>query len=711
MWGSCWSSSTAIKMASRSTQIMEQTWIATRRITNWFLIICLLQLSQGALLNETETLTVNPEAKFIYSECSSMSTQQMQYEKSRAQYEVSFDFFEIAKDIADIVREFEKQEIEIIDQSQVARFDCGLNALCINTFSLRALLKAKPKRDIGFIIDFVSVDSQQIMYMKSGQGKFIQKSSFKHFERSNIGIELKNISSHLIYVETANERKLLNSFSGKCYCKLCSTMKNLKLQQLAVKKTLKKVVYSVLELSVGLKIALQDDIRICLQEFLNDKHCMLNHTTKFKRSIFSSGDHDGLRRITKIFEKNFRNILLHEKARKFELNAMHRQISAEGIDLEEFRNFLRSSQVIEKLHKIQTDFYMLFNENFNILQEDLKTSDFIQIIELFKTKKCKFLGLLNACVFLINFRIDRNFVHANFGHNVYKLKNFTLFSCFVSEFEGTFWLNDLHNRVVEPKDIDLYNRSRPIKPSDYVLRNLKIIATRKIIDKRECYTLFCITNTTYFENNTLENCNRGSSKVFCGRFSVTFAEGTLSHLNLASHLSKAEWIGTFSEEFDNRIPSGLHEQNVQTYERDDNQLEMETEEASDWLLREDVVQIIGMALGTFFFILVTMAVLYLKCRKRGGSTLIVPSFKADTNSVTLHRGGFRQKNSYEQFSQPEPDGPTRPPASETTPNSADSAPPEVSHKRVKHKHTKQQSSGHNSIGSKRSLVADTFRTK
>ena len=367
MWGSCWSSSTAIRMASRSTEKMEQTWIATRRITNWTLMIFLLQFSQGSLLNETETLTVSPDAKFIYSECSSMSTQQMQYEKSRAQYEVSFDFFEIAKDIADIVMEFEKQEIEIIDQSQVARFDCGLNALCINTFSLRALLKAKPKLDMGFIIDFVSVDSQQIMYMKSGKGKFIQKDSFKHFERSNIGINLRNISSHLIYVETANERKLLNKFPGKCYCKICSTMRNLKLQQLAVKKTLKKVVYSVLELSGGLKIALQDDIRNCFQEFLNDRHCMLNQTTKYKRSLFSSGDHDGLRRITKIFEKNFRNILLHEKARKFELNAMHRKISAEEIDLEEFRNYLRSSQVIEKLHKIQTDFYLLFTENLNIL--------------------------------------------------------------------------------------------------------------------------------------------------------------------------------------------------------------------------------------------------------------------------------------------------------------------------------------------------------
>ena len=192
---------------------------------------------------------------------------------------------------------------------------------------------------------------------------------------------------------------------------------------------------------------------------------------------------------------------------------------------------------------------------------------------------------------------------------------------------------------------------------------------------------------------------------------MTFAEGILSHMNLASHFSRVEWTGTFSEQFNNQLPSGLHEHNVQTYGKDDDQLEMETEEASNWLLREDLVQILGVALGTFFFILATLGVLYLKCRKRGGSTLIVPSFKADTNSVTLHRGGFRQNNSYEQFSQPEPDGPTGPPASNTTQNYAASAPPEVSHKRVERKHTKQQSSGISSKGSKRSLVTQTFRTK
>ena len=126
---------------------------------------------------------------------------------------------------------------------------------------------------------------------------------------------------------------------------------------------------------------------------------------------------------------------------------------------------------------------------------------------------------------------------------------------------------------------------------------------------------------------------------------------------------------------------------------------METEEASSWLLKEDLVQILGVACGTFFFILAALGLIYLKCRKRGGTTLIVPSFKADTSTVTLNRGGFRQ-NSYEQFSHPKPDGPASPPAANTTQDYTASAPPEVSHKRVERKHTRQQSSG-NSRGSKR----------
>ena len=152
-------------------------------------------------------------------------------------------------------------------------------------------------------------------------------------------INILNKSSHLIFVQTEHERKLLNYYEGTCYCKLSNTMKNLNLRQLGLKRTLKKVIFSFIELGVGLKIALPDDLQNCLQAFLDEKDCMMNQTARSKRSIFGSSDHDDLRRITTIFENNFHNILSHEKARKFELQTMNHKISTEEAGLIEIRSY------------------------------------------------------------------------------------------------------------------------------------------------------------------------------------------------------------------------------------------------------------------------------------------------------------------------------------------------------------------------------------
>ena len=106
-------------------------------------------------------------------------------------------------------------------------------------------------------------------------------------------------------------------------------MKNLNLHQLGLKRALKKVIYSFIELGMGLKIALPDDLQNCLQAFLDERNRKMNQTPRSKRSIFGSSDHDNLRRITKIFESNFQNILSHERARKFELETMNHKINSE----------------------------------------------------------------------------------------------------------------------------------------------------------------------------------------------------------------------------------------------------------------------------------------------------------------------------------------------------------------------------------------------
>ena len=216
----------ASKMESRSAQVVKKSWIAKKKIATLILMVFLLQTGQGAVVNDSKILTATQDAEHLYSGCSIISTQKLKLEKFQSLHELSFDFVESVKDIASIVLEFGKQEIQIIDQSKVAMFDCELKALCINTFSLKALLKAQPKLNRAFITDFISVNAQQLMYLKYGQSKFIEKKSFKHFASSNIEITLQNITSHLLYIETAKDRKLTNTFHGQCYCKLCSSLKN-----------------------------------------------------------------------------------------------------------------------------------------------------------------------------------------------------------------------------------------------------------------------------------------------------------------------------------------------------------------------------------------------------------------------------------------------------------------------------------------------------
>ena len=153
----CCSSSTAERMVSKSTQIMEQTWIArTMKTKIWILIIsCLLQYSLGSLLESNATLNVSSNRRLIYSECSNMSVQKLQSDRSDLKFEISFDFLALARDLSDAVLEFDRQKLEIVQQSKVVRMNCGLNALCLETFELRALLKAKPRKNVGFYGDYV----------------------------------------------------------------------------------------------------------------------------------------------------------------------------------------------------------------------------------------------------------------------------------------------------------------------------------------------------------------------------------------------------------------------------------------------------------------------------------------------------------------------------------------------------------------------------
>ena len=180
--------------------MMKHTWIErTMKTKIWIFIMgCVFPTSLGSLLESNAKLNVSLDRRLIYSSnCSNMSVQKLISDRSDQTLEITFDFLALGRDLSETILEFQRQRLEIVKQSQVVKMDCGLSALCLETFELRALLKAKARKNVGFVVDFLSINFEELMYIKNGIAKFINKEYFKHLTNANIHIELKNKSSHL----------------------------------------------------------------------------------------------------------------------------------------------------------------------------------------------------------------------------------------------------------------------------------------------------------------------------------------------------------------------------------------------------------------------------------------------------------------------------------------------------------------------------------
>ena len=75
-----------------------------------------------------------------------MTVQKLISDRSDQALEITFDFLELGWDLSETILEFQDQKLEIVKQSQVVKMDCRLTALCLETFELRALLKAKARK-------------------------------------------------------------------------------------------------------------------------------------------------------------------------------------------------------------------------------------------------------------------------------------------------------------------------------------------------------------------------------------------------------------------------------------------------------------------------------------------------------------------------------------------------------------------------------------
>ena len=143
-------------------------------------------------------------------------------------------------------------------------------------------------------------------------------------------------------------------------------------------------------------------------------------------------------------------------------------------------------------------------------------------------------------------------------------------------------------------------------------------------------------------------------------------------------------------------------------------MELDTQNARNWLFREDIIQTVGVAVGFSVFLLVLGGIIYLKCGNKRGGSVLVPFYNAQTQSVDLgtSRGGYGQLGSYKHISQPQPDDPAGPAASaQPASDPAPTAPPLQGNKSLEQESLQHQSPKQPTRRGRHSIVSRVVRTK
>ena len=161
----------------------------------------------------------------------------------------------------------------------------------------------------------------------------------------------------------------------------------------------------------------------CLHAYSMGETCLMKEPIRTKRSLFGSNQHDDLQKVTSVFERNFKNILQHEKVRNNELQEIKHRVHNDENGLMEIRVYLKGLKTIEQLHRLQSDLYSSLVGDLENLNQDLTDSDFVKILDLFKTEDCKYLAEINSCVQLSSFIVDNFTVHGSYFHITPQMKN------------------------------------------------------------------------------------------------------------------------------------------------------------------------------------------------------------------------------------------------------------------------------------------------
>ena len=77
-----------------------------------------------------------------------------------------------------------------------------------------------------------------------------------------------------------------------------------------------------------------------------------------KRSLFgSSSSHDEIRRVTNVFQSNFKRLLIHDREKSKDLKHLKENFRNDEHDILELKSFLRGSKIIQELRSKQMEIH------------------------------------------------------------------------------------------------------------------------------------------------------------------------------------------------------------------------------------------------------------------------------------------------------------------------------------------------------------------
>ena len=562
---------------------------------------------------------------------------------------LNVDLEKIGWNLGHTILEVQNHALKYHVKKNMVAFDCKLVDICINPFSLRTLMKSNVEPNANYVVDFYAVSDSEIMYLEDGVPNYIYKQDFEQFALSNVFINLDNVTSHLLYSRNEVNSRLGNSANGTCFCKESVSLSNIKRKQSLVIKQLKKLVSIFLESFSSLNMKLTEPLYVCLETFIKGDICELSDHRE-KRSLFgSSSSHDEIRRVTNVFQSNFKRILTHDRKKAKDLQHLKQNLINDENDISELKSYLRGYKIIQELQSKQMEIHQYLLQTLQILFEDLTHSDVALILKLLGGHKtCEYLTQLNKCVSLAGFTVERNTLRAKFVHKKLTVANFILFSCSVFLDHGNYYINNLHNRLTASHEVGKFNYTRLVSQKDYILQGLEIVARKVLVNNSNlCYDMICLNNVTYYVNGSVKMCKKDDSLLLCDTFVLKFKQGVISSDYLAdSKIEHLGWGSPLMEHVNGIMKKTNHETEV--IENNSVEDEMIFEEPDGWLLKQDIIETLGYSVGFLIFLGIVAIILYLKCKNKNSSTAVIPWFGGVQRGVQMV--GLEQ--SFEPLHQP-----------------------------------------------------------